>query len=110
MTIEIEVVDDPAQVCADALTAAVATGENVVLTGGSTPRHAYELAATQNPQSWKGARLWFSDDRCVEPTDDLSNFKLVKEALLDPLERAAVEVGFCRRILLFIIGQQPSKR
>jgi len=99
MSIEIRVVDDPAQACADALSDAVATGENVVLTGGSTPRHAYELAATGRPQDWRGAKLWFSDDRCVAPTDDLSNFKLVKEALLDPLERADVDVGFCRRIL-----------
>jgi len=99
MSIEIQVVDDPAQVCADALIAAAATGEHVVLTGGSTPKHAYELAATQSPQSWQGARLWFSDDRCVDADDDRSNFKMVKESLLAPLERAGVEVEFCRRIL-----------
>ena len=99
MSIEIQVVEDPAQACADALSAAAATGENVVLTGGSTPRHAYELAAAERPQDWRGAKLWFSDDRCVEPDDELSNFKMVKEALLDPLERAGVEVEFCRRIL-----------
>ena len=49
MSIEIQVVDDPAQVCADALTAAAATGEHVVLTGRSTPKHAYELAAARKP-------------------------------------------------------------
>jgi len=99
MSIEIQVVDDPAQVCADALTAAAATGEHIVLTGGSSPRHAYELAAAQNPQSWQGAKLWFTDERCVEPDDALSNFKMVRESLLDPLERAGIEVEFCRRIL-----------
>ena len=99
MSIEIQVVDDPAQVCADALSAAAATGEHVVLTGGSTPKHAYELAAAQHPQAWQGAKLWFTDDRCVEPDDELSNFKMVKASLLDPLERAGVEVEFCRRIL-----------
>jgi 6-phosphogluconolactonase len=98
MSIEIQVVDDPAQVCADALSVAAATGEHVVLTGGSTPKHAYELAASQEPQSWRGAKLWFSDDRCVPPDDELSNFKMVKESLLDPLERTGVEVEFCRRI------------
>jgi 6-phosphogluconolactonase len=98
MSIEIRVVDDPAQVCADALSVAAATGEHVVLTGGSSPKHAYELAASQNPQSWQGAKLWFSDDRCVAPDDDLSNFKMVKETLLDPLEQAGVEVEFCRRV------------
>ena len=98
MSIEIQVVDDPAQVCADALSAAAETGEHIVLTGGSTPRHAYELAAAQHAQSWQGAQLWFSDERCVGPDDDLSNYKLVKDSLLDPLESAGVEVEFCRRI------------
>ena len=98
MSIEIQVVDDPAQVCADALSVAAATGEHVVLTGGSSPKHAYELAASQNSQSWQGAKLWFSDDRCVPPDDELSNFKMVKETLLDPLERTGVEVEFCRRV------------
>jgi 6-phosphogluconolactonase len=99
MSIEFQVVDDPAQVCADALSTAVATGENVVLTGGSTPTHAYELAAAQHPQSWAGAKLWFTDERCVGPHDERSNFGLVKRALLDPLTQAGVDVEFCRRIL-----------
>ena len=99
MSIEIRVVDDPAQACADALSAAAASGEHVVLTGGSTPKHAYELAAAGRPQDWRDAKLWFTDERCVEPTDGLSNFKMVKESLLEPLERAGVEVEFCRRIL-----------
>jgi 6-phosphogluconolactonase len=99
MSIEIEVVDDPAQVCADRLTAAAASGGDVVLTGGSTPKRAYELAAAGAPQQWAGAKLWFSDDRCVEPDDELSNFGLVKASLLDPLSAAGVEVDYCRRIL-----------
>lgn len=99
MSIEIQVADDPAQVCADALSAAAASGEHVVLTGGSSPKHAYELAAAQHPQSWHGAKLWFSDDRCVAPDDERSNFKMVKESLLEPLERGGAEVEFCRRIL-----------
>ena len=51
MSIEIRVVEDPAQACAEALSAAAATGEHVVLTGGSTPKRAYELAAasTRSP-------------------------------------------------------------
>lgn len=99
MSIEIQVVDDPAQVCADALSVAAATGENVVLTGGSTPRHAYELAAAQHAQSWQGAKLWFTDERCVEPDDDLSNYKLVQQSLLGPLAQAGVEVEVCRRVM-----------
>jgi 6-phosphogluconolactonase len=99
MSVEIQVVDDPARACADALSAAASTGENIVLTGGSTPKRAYELAAAQKPQAWQGAKLWFTDERCVEPDDDLANFKMVKQALLDPLEHADIQVDFCRRIL-----------
>jgi 6-phosphogluconolactonase len=99
MTIDIQVVDNPAQVCADMLTAAAATGEDLVLTGGSNPKHSYELAATGSPEQWAGAKLWFSDDRCVEPTDPLSNYGMVKAALLDPLVAAGVQVDYCRRIL-----------
>jgi len=99
MSIEIQVVDDPAQVCADALSVAAATGADIVLTGGSTPQHAYELAAAQQPQAWQGAKLWFSDERCVGPDDELSNFRMVKGALLDPLAASDVRVDYCRRIL-----------
>jgi hypothetical protein len=38
---EVEVVDDPAEMVAERL---VAAGGHVVLTGGSTPRKAYERA------------------------------------------------------------------
>jgi 6-phosphogluconolactonase len=99
MSIDIQIVEDPAQACADVMSTAVATGENVVLAGGSTPRRAYQLAVAQQPQQWQSAKLWFSDERCVEPDSELSNFRMVKESLLDPLERVGVVVEFCRRIL-----------
>jgi 6-phosphogluconolactonase len=99
MTIDIQVVSDPAQVCAELLSVAAASGEDLVLTGGSTPKHAYELAASGSPEQWAGAKLWFSDDRCVEPADKLSNFGMVKASLLDTLTAAGVEVDYCRRIL-----------
>lgn len=99
MSVEIQVLDDPAQACAGALSDAAASGEHVVLTGGSTPRRAYELAAAQRPRAWAGAKLWFTDERCVEPDSELSNFAMVKRALLDPLGEQGVEVEFCRRIL-----------
>jgi 6-phosphogluconolactonase len=99
VTIEIQVVEDPAKTCAEMLSQAVSSGGQVALTGGSTPERAYQLAAEHHAASWAGANLWFSDDRCVPPDHDLSNFRLVKEALLDPLEVGGVEVAFCRRIL-----------
>ena len=36
--------------------------------------------------------LWWSDERCVPPDDDLSNYALAKRTLLDDLERAPKNV------------------
>jgi 6-phosphogluconolactonase len=98
VSIDIQVVDDPARACAVLLIEAARTGGHIVLTGGSTPKAAYELAAA-TPEAWAGAKLWFTDDRCVAPDDDLSNYALVKAALLDPIAAAGVEIGFCRRVM-----------
>ena len=48
---------------------------------------AYELLAELQPD-WSRALLWWTDERCVTPGDDRSNYSLVKAALLDRLERA----------------------
>jgi 6-phosphogluconolactonase len=76
---------------------AVRSGGHVVLTGGSTPKRAYELAA-QQPEAFAGAKLWFGDDRCVGPDDEHSNYRMAKLALLDPIAAAGVEIDFCHRI------------
>lgn len=94
---DVQIVDDPARVCADALVEAARTGRHVVLTGGSTPKQAYELAA-QRPKAFSGSRLWFGDERCVPPGDERSNFGMAKAALLDPVEAAGVQIGFCHRM------------
>ena len=62
-------------------------GQSIGLSGGSTPRRAYELAATQ-VRDWSSAELWLVDDRCVPPTDERSNARIVRETILDRLEQA----------------------
>lgn len=57
-----------------------------MLTGGSSPRRAYELAQPD----WSESEIWWSDERCVSPVDDLSNYRLVQETLLDRLTPRAV--------------------
>jgi len=57
-----------------------------VLTGGGTPKRAYELAALEEGD-WSRVELWWGDERCVPPEDERSNYRLAKEALLDRLER-----------------------
>ena len=66
------------------LAEAAAAGGEIALTGGSTPKRAYERAAELEPD-WSRARLWWGDDRCVPPDHELSNYRLAKEALLDHL-------------------------
>ncbi len=83
---EIRILDDPATEAAARLVEA--TGQ-VVLTGGSTPRGAYELAAQRRPD-WTDAELWFTDERCVAPDHEFSNYGMVKAALLDRVEHGTV--------------------
>ena len=82
----IEVLDDPAAVVADLLVDAATAGGHLVITGGSSPRAAYEHAAARGAD-WSGVTVWFSDERCVPPDHESSNFKMANEALLSRLDR-----------------------
>ncbi|HUO75002.1 MAG TPA: 6-phosphogluconolactonase [Solirubrobacteraceae bacterium] len=84
--VRIEVVGDPSAACAAMLIDAVTAGGDVVLTGGSTPRPAYEELARAISESGLDASsttLWFADERCVPPDDDRSNYLMVRRALFD---------------------------
>jgi 6-phosphogluconolactonase len=85
--VELQVCENPAQACAELLCAAASASGQVVLAGGSTPRAAYEAAAARG-EDWSGATVWFGDERCVPEDDDRSNFRMVKESLLDRLSGA----------------------
>jgi 6-phosphogluconolactonase len=88
MSLEIEVVDDPARACSAILLSAVMAGGHIALTGGSTPRRAYEelaQAVRELDIDLADTDFWFGDDRAVPPDDDRSNFKMAKAALFDPL-------------------------
>jgi 6-phosphogluconolactonase len=88
--IDFQVVDDPAGVAVDRMAEAVAAGGHLVVTGGSTPRKAYERLA-ERELDWSGATVWFSDDRCVPPDHEHSNYGMVKAALLDRVEGIRAE-------------------
>ncbi|HXA55771.1 MAG TPA: 6-phosphogluconolactonase [Solirubrobacteraceae bacterium] len=54
------------------------------LSGGNTPRPAYEtLAALLD--NWSAVELWYCDERCVAPDHPDSTHLLVSEALLAPI-------------------------
>jgi 6-phosphogluconolactonase len=88
MSLALEIVEDPARVCSAMLLSAMLGGGDVVVTGGETPRPAYgELAKAVRAvgHNLRETTLWFSDERCVKPDNELSNYRLVKQSLLDPL-------------------------
>lgn len=79
---ELNVLDDPAAAVGALLAAHARTGGSVVLTGGSAVGDAYVHAAALE-SDWSRTTVWWGDDRCVPPDDELSNYKLAKETLLD---------------------------
>jgi 6-phosphogluconolactonase len=86
--VELVVVADEqeaAALVAERLARAARAGRSIVLTGGSTPALAYEEAARREPD-WSSAEVWWGDERCVPPENDLSNYGLAKRTLLDLLE------------------------
>ena len=123
--IEIVVVEDPARNVAERLAAAARRGGHIVLTGGSSPRIAYEEAAKLEPD-WTATELWWGDERCVPPDDERSNYGMAKAALLDRVsvgdvhrmrgelgrdEGAAqyeLELGELRRFDLMLLGLGPD--
>jgi 6-phosphogluconolactonase len=80
----LHVEDDPVAAVGSILASWALTGENIVLTGGSSVGAAYELAATEQPD-WSAATVWWGDERCVPPDDERSNYGLAKRTLLDKL-------------------------
>ena len=74
-------------IVARAAGAIAATGRfTLALAGGSTPRAAYELLATEvfaHRVEWERVHVLWGDERCVPPDDPRSNYRMAKEALLD---------------------------
>jgi 6-phosphogluconolactonase len=81
---DIRVVADPAAEVADLLVDIACAGGHVALSGGSTPKRAYELAA-QSDADLSAATLWLGDERMVAEDDERSNLRMVREALTDRL-------------------------
>lgn len=82
---QVEILDDPAAAAAERIVAVARAGGHLALSGGSTPRAAYERAARADVD-WGGATIWLGDDRCVPPDDERSNWRMLEETLLDRLE------------------------
>ena len=67
----------------------------VALSGGNTPRAAYQLLSLPprvEALSWSDVFVYFGDERCVPPDDEQSNDRMARKAFLDavPIPRANV--------------------
>jgi 6-phosphogluconolactonase len=72
-----------AHIRAAAAAAIAARGRfRIALAGGSTPRALYPELVTS--VDWTRANVFFGDERAVPPDDPQSNFRMVRETLLDP--------------------------
>lgn len=84
--------------------AVAATGRcTLAVAGGSTPRPVYERLASPACAGripWDRVHIFFGDERCVPPDDERSNYRMVREALLD---RVPVPASQVHRI----VGEEP---
>jgi 6-phosphogluconolactonase len=62
---------------------------SLVLAGGATPRRCYELLSRMEVE-WGRVSILFGDERCVHPDHPDSNYRMVREALLDRVAPATV--------------------
>ena len=70
--------EDPAEYLAGLLRERIAAGaREVALSGGTTPRRAYELLGPDAGE----ARLWLVDERCVASDHADSNARMIREAM-----------------------------
>jgi 6-phosphogluconolactonase len=67
---------------------------SLALSGGETPRPVYQCLAAELPdrESWGRVEVYFADERCVPPDDPASNYRMVRETLLDLLPAAPARV------------------
>jgi 6-phosphogluconolactonase len=67
----------------------------VALSGGNTPRAAYELLADESrveELSWSDVFVYFGDERCVPPDDEQSNYRMARKAFLDTVPIPAANI------------------
>ena len=63
------------------------------LSGGATPKRAYELLADLGASlDWQKIHLFWGDERFVPPDHQDSNFRMAREALIDHAPIAAAQV------------------
>jgi 6-phosphogluconolactonase len=87
----LDTAEEAVEAAAQLIAEAAGGGGHIGVSGGSGPRPAYERVGILRPD-WSAVELWWIDERCVPPADGKSNYRVVRESLLDGLARAPAEV------------------
>ena len=88
---------DAAEACGQAILDAIVEARadrglaTLAVSGGSTPKIMFEWMALQ-PFDWRKVHLFWVDERCVPPTDEQSNYRMTKMALLDAIRLPETQV------------------
>ena len=85
MSVDVRVVEDPALAAGELLAETAVAGAQIALCGGTAVGGAYDAAARLRSR-WRDVHIWFGDERAVPPWDEHSNFRLVRDRLVDTLE------------------------
>jgi 6-phosphogluconolactonase len=77
-------------ICNVASTAIANSGRfTIALSGGSSPERLYQLLATDGYRDridWSAVHIFWSDERCVPPTDAHSNYRMASDNLLAKID------------------------
>lgn len=67
---------------------------DLALAGGHTPKRLYEILAAEFSEAidWNRTHLFWGDERYVAPEDPLSNYRMAREALIEPLALPSANV------------------
>jgi len=67
---------------------------SIALSGGSTPRKVFEYIALhfKSQIDWQKILVFWSDERCVDPDSEESNYRMAKESLLDKVPISAKNI------------------
>ena len=89
MEYPVHVSADPARALAKRLSDVLKDAEqpSIAVSGGSTPRRLFEILAAEFREAipWDRLRVFQVDERCVPPDHEQSNWRMLKETLLDKL-------------------------
>lgn len=82
----------------------------VALSGGSTPRPVYRALADDPDVDWARWNLFWGDERCVPPEHPESNYRMVKEEVLDRLvQRGAPLPAVVARMMGELEAEQAAR-